>query len=327
MAWVKDVVIAPVWNAISGIISGAWNSMKGVLQGGINFFIDIFNALARAINAVASALGFGFRVPTAGHVSFGSGGGFQGGNPDGGGFFLESGGRVQAGGPGFMTNGIAAIVGEGNPMYPEYVIPTDPKYRKNALALLQSLGTKMFAAGGLLGDGPIPTPGDVLGGLVAGAWDKTMGVAKTFWNAIQWIRSQMGNMLPWMSKAIGKGIDMAVDWASEKLVGAAVKARDVAWEVGAKINPVDDVINLLGLVRGGTIPALANGGIIAPRPGGTLVRLGERGRSEAVQPLPSDWNSGVQSTYNFYGDLEFPNVKDGDDAEDFIRNLETLVSN
>lgn len=30
-------------------------------------------------------------------------------------------------------------------------------------------------------------------------------------------------------------------------------------------------------------------------------------------------------TMNFYGDLEFPNVKDGSDAEEFIRNLEALI--
>ncbi len=31
------------------------------------------------------------------------------------------------------------------------------------------------------------------------------------------------------------------------------------------------------------------------------------------------------STYNFYGDLEFPNVKSGDDAKEFLDNLESLV--
>jgi len=29
--------------------------------------------------------------------------------------------------------------------------------------------------------------------------------------------------------------------------------------------------------------------------------------------------------YNFYGDLEFPNVKDGSDVEEFLKNLEALM--
>ena len=29
--------------------------------------------------------------------------------------------------------------------------------------------------------------------------------------------------------------------------------------------------------------------------------------------------------YNFYGDLSFPNITNGDDAEDFIRNLTDLA--
>ncbi len=35
------------------------------------------------------------------------------------------------------------------------------------------------------------------------------------------------------------------------------------------------------------VPAMANGGIVNPRTGGTMVRVGEAGRSEAIVPLPS----------------------------------------
>jgi len=71
---------------------------------------------------------------------------------------LESGGRV----PGGKYNRATAIVGEGNPQYPEYVIPTDPKYRSRAAMLWQAAGgdlsmlegggqVQMMQLGGILG--------------------------------------------------------------------------------------------------------------------------------------------------------------------------------
>jgi SLT domain-containing protein len=51
-----------------------------------------------------------------------------------------------------VTNRPTAIVGEGNPNYPEFVIPTDPKYRSRSLALLQAAGSQLMADGGIIGD-------------------------------------------------------------------------------------------------------------------------------------------------------------------------------
>jgi SLT domain-containing protein len=50
-----------------------------------------------------------------------------------------------------MFNRPTAIVGEGNPSHPEYVIPTDPKYRSRALALWQAAGAHFYASGGIIG--------------------------------------------------------------------------------------------------------------------------------------------------------------------------------
>jgi hypothetical protein len=52
-----------------------------------------------------------------------------------------------------MTSGPMAIVGEGNPAWPEYVIPTDPKYRDRAATLWLNAGNglQMLAGGGVLG--------------------------------------------------------------------------------------------------------------------------------------------------------------------------------
>lgn len=50
-----------------------------------------------------------------------------------------------------MFNRPTAIVGEGNPNYPEFVIPTDPKYATRAKALWQAAGYHFMEDGGILG--------------------------------------------------------------------------------------------------------------------------------------------------------------------------------
>ncbi|MFD0276177.1 transglycosylase SLT domain-containing protein [Kitasatospora sp. NPDC127111] len=67
---------------------------------------------------------------------------------------LAAGGTVGNGwGPAvpMVTNRPTAIVGEGNPNYPEYVIPTDPKYRSRAIALHAAAGSQLMEDGGILG--------------------------------------------------------------------------------------------------------------------------------------------------------------------------------
>lgn len=108
----------------------------------------------------------------------------------------------------------------------------------------------------------------------------------------------------------------------------------------------------------------ALGGIVPPTPGGIQATIGEAGRREAVIPLPPGLDLNVlvglmrsvertqtqfitavagtvnmsrqthaapagsttssSKTNNFYGPLVFPNVENGDDAEAFIKNLESI---
>lgn len=98
---------------------------------------------------------------------------------------------------GFKTNGPKAIVGEGNPSYPEYVIPTDPKYRSRAVGLYNKLGSDidMMASGGILGTGlpslnfpSLPSLDSVLSamtGRASGPWlGIAQGVARKIWSAV-----------------------------------------------------------------------------------------------------------------------------------------------
>jgi TP901 family phage tail tape measure protein len=88
--------------------------------------------------------------------------------------------------------------------------------------------------------------------------------------------------------------------------------------------------NYIGYEMGGilgSIPSLAQGAYIRRKAGGTIVRVGEGQHDEAVLPLPrgaQDLKGGT--TNNFYGDLSFPNIKSGDDAQAFLDNLETLTA-
>lgn len=64
---------------------------------------------------------------------------------------------MESGGPMPVKPGVfnkpTAVIGEGNPKYPEYVIPTDPKYRTRAMALWSAAGhqMQMMQIGGIIG--------------------------------------------------------------------------------------------------------------------------------------------------------------------------------
>lgn len=132
---------------------------------------------------------------------------------------------------GGVTSGVA-IVGEGRPQYPEYVIPTDPSYRKRAVQLFADLG-------------------------------KQLGIGK----------SQQGALL------------------------ASIVAGQKRGAFGQKVQ------------------MFASGGVVGQR----FKFRGLGGTAVVIAP------STTYREIHFHGDLTFPNVKDGSDAETFIRNLEALM--
>lgn len=143
-AWVKNNVMDPVFDRVKA----GWERVKTWLQenkgmltnpvaGVVNAVIRGVNKLISGLNKVSDVLpGIDFHVDAIPTLA-------QGGIP------------LRRGNRGFKTTGARAIVGEGKANWPEFVIPTDPTYRRRALGL-------MNMAAGKLGIG---LPG---GGFIAG---------------------------------------------------------------------------------------------------------------------------------------------------------------
>lgn len=422
-----------IWDhALGPIMQGLWDNIKKVWDGignaivaGINLGIDAINLLIAGLNLVAKILpGIDFHIdPLKKLTTGGSGGGSTPLKPPSGGGFYAAGGRLPAGpvGAGFVTNGPRAIVGEGNRLYPEFVIPTDPRYRGRATGLLRaataSLGGNATglatAAGnhhdevGGFGLHTITDPlSDLLGAFRKGAaiaafagplaaanviidhipWKFVREAADSFKNKLyNWVKGEddkaAGDAAAAAAKSStisGTGWKAIDNWlntnstvphriTSTLRVGdpgyhGAGRAVDYAGPHASWNSPELLAINqallpiaskLAELIYAGPggksykdgVPhtystsvqedhhdhvhaALAAGGrlLFARRTGGTLLRLGEGRSNEEIQVKPLRNNSTDGETHNhFYGDLTFPNVKDGDDAEAFIRNLESLV--
>lgn len=175
-AW--QTIVKGVTGAWDGLKSGAtslWGDVKGIFTDGVNTIIDIINVFIKALDVIP-----GVNIKAISHVGTGGGAGAAAGaaagsataagtgKAAGGMKRFESGGVVPVG-AGFATNTATAIVGEGGP-HPEYVIPTDPKYRQNAHSLLSSLlghiGMPALKHGGILGD---------IGSAVGGAFSDVTG--------------------------------------------------------------------------------------------------------------------------------------------------------
>lgn len=232
--WFKELV-SDVWGGIKRVTKMIWNEIADILESGINAFIMAFNAIARGVRAVAGFLDIDVTINTMDHVNipaFAQGGEIP--------RFAKGGIPMSEVGAGFVTRGPRAIVGEGSPSWPEFVIPTDPRYRNRAHALYNALGDRLAGnrsrldRRGFGGDPGDVVPGYLFGGVLDGAADWVGGMVGSItstardaavaaiWTPIHSIvnafADRMGDSgFPGMlGHAIEKFNDMLYEWAKGK---------------------------------------------------------------------------------------------------------------
>jgi hypothetical protein len=322
-AW--DLIWSGLKTAWDKVGSKVFNGVASAIVGAVNIAIDAINAIAKGFNAITGLLHINFKIGTIDELAvpkFATGGALP----------------WQGVGAGFKTNGPRAIVGEGNSAYPEYVIPTDPRYRNNAKSLWQAAGQDihMYGIGGVIGSvgGAIGGAVGAVGGAIKGAVKFVTGAAlRAAVHAAFWPVKTAADALfdtiniPFISDMGHAVLNKVWDWISNlaKSQGDKIDADNASKKAKEAHHAM-----------GGVLPAFASGGI-ANRP--TVGVFGEAGR-EVLAPLTPLWrrldrienaqsekvqNVTNNTTIHFHGDLSFPNIKSGDDAEDFLKNLEVLA--
>ncbi|MDX3179650.1 hypothetical protein PV382_46610, partial [Streptomyces scabiei] len=116
-------LVADAFESARKSIKASWKQVSEHVKGPVNFVIDFVytKGIKKLFDGVSKYVGME-PLPKAPKL-------------------LEAGGTVGNGwsiAKPMKTNRPTAIVGEGNPRYPEYVIPTDPKYRARAMSLHQA---------------------------------------------------------------------------------------------------------------------------------------------------------------------------------------------
>lgn len=209
--------IKPVFNVLKGAVGKVrdafktavdgikthWDKIKEIAKKPVNFVIGVYNrGIVDLVNKIAGFAGIKTRL---GHIAT-----------------LASGGTLAdpAKARPMMTKGPMAIVGEGRKQYPEFVIPTDPKYRGRAQALWASAGHALTGGRWNRGRDRLGGEGIALagGGIVGGFLDKLKGFS--FLDPEKAFKSALGKLV---GNVPGSGVFRDVI--------AGVPAKVVSWLV------------------------------------------------------------------------------------------------
>ncbi|MFJ8935352.1 phage tail tape measure protein [Streptomyces sp. NPDC102365] len=183
----KDKV-KTAFNTAKNGIKEVWEKVQGVVKKPINYVIDpIYKSGIKGLwDKVAGFVGMD-KLPSIQK--------------------LAAGGTVGTE-PG-VFNAPTAIVGEGNPHYPEYVIPTDPKHRRRALGLYEQAGTQLMDEGGILGK---------VGGAIKGGIGKVTGAASAIGG---WMKDKAGDLAAGALEPFFKAGMKIVTGLLDKIPGAS----------------------------------------------------------------------------------------------------------
>lgn len=171
---VRDVIGGKdgIWSQIKEVAKDAWTGIRKAIKAAADPILDVILApfkaavkgVAKFAKLILQVVGKIPGVDTSGPV--GAIDKFVEGLATGG-TWSKSGG-VQALARGGKVTSPIVMMGEEAPMHPEFVIPTNPAYRKRAIGLLgQAAGAIGFAKGGAFGgttgDGPYMSQGAIEG--------------------------------------------------------------------------------------------------------------------------------------------------------------------
>lgn len=294
-----------VKSTVTGLWSGLWNSVYslastlwGKIQGGVNSFkntiVGAFTTAKNMIGTVWNQLSDIAKKPINFIISTVYTHGIKalwdkvakwvglGALPDAPKLLAAGGTTGNAG----TYNRPTAIVGEGNPHYPEYVIPTDPRHRSRALALYQQAGTQLMDGGGIIGSiwggiksagsGIASGVGDVLSAaknelkdLAAGAlqpfFKAGMSVVSTMLKQVPGASTGFGQLMTGIPKKVATGImsflggkDSAANSASSAAGGATTGQYNGATGAGVQrwTGVVQQALQQLGLAQSWTATVL-----------------------------------------------------------------------
>lgn len=215
-------------------ISGIFGSITSYIKTGINAAIGVVNGLISGLNKVADILpGLSWSISSI---------------P-----LMAQGGTVpnQRVGGGFATNKARAIVGEGSNAHKEYVVPTDPRYRKRATGLYQQLGRDLglptdydgLGIGGLSWDGIKSALGSAKDMLAEGAdWvkDTAQGAVSKVFQPFKNTADGLISKLAWNfgKKTAQSSLDNMWSWVvggdeafrSKGDEAKAIQAANAAWK-------------------------------------------------------------------------------------------------
>ena len=157
-------------------------------------------------------------------------------------------------------------------------------------------------------------------------WDKISAGAKKLWADIQPVFSAIGSFITGVFEGVWNGIKMYINFWIGALNTLFKGINAVSGAIG-KVTGVNLTIP--------TIPNLGSGGIVLPKPGGTLVNLAEKGQSEAVIPLGKGggFGGGDHFTYSpqiyIQGNASKADIKSvlDDSQQEFERRMEIWQMN
>lgn len=210
--WLHNNVIKPVFSGISTAIGIAWRTgirpVFDAIKSAIGKVAGAFDSARKAIKTAWDKIKDATKAPVNWVLRFVWNDGIvkiwkkitgwipgvpQLGKVD----LLAAGGKLRGPQPG-VYNQPTAIVGEGRSAYPEYVIPTDPRYRSRALALHQAAGAQMLAKGGIIGSAAsfLKNPLKSFGNMLKPFMDGAKWLNKTSWGraAIGLPKMAIGNL-------------------------------------------------------------------------------------------------------------------------------------